>query len=168
MPFCQSPQNDIFSINGKCGKKISHNNELHLCDYHLNILYKAPPNPKKSFSPSCICLICNTYSHNSVFENSICYKCLTKEESQHISLKSLIKCFNKNPNLIYTCDNKIIIILKTFLMNLDSNLPTNFEFNIDFNQKNKLTISIDNTKIKDYTIDKFFNITIDDLFITYL
>lgn len=168
MPFCQCPQNDIFSINGKCGKKISPNNELHLCDYHLNILYKAPPNPIKAFPPSCLCLICNSYAYNSVYDNSICCQCLTKEDSKQISLKSLIKCFNKNPNLIYSCDNKIIIILKTFLVNFDTNLPNNFEFNIDFNTKNKLTISIDNHKIKDYTIDKYFNLSMTDLLITYL
>ena len=62
MPFCQCPQNDEFSLNGKCGKKISSNSDLHLCNYHLDILYKAPPNPKKSFPPSCICLICNNYN----------------------------------------------------------------------------------------------------------
>ena len=165
MPFCQCPQNDEFSLNGKCGKKINYNSDLHLCNYHLNILYKAKPNPKKAFPPSCICLICNNHNHNIIYDNSICYNCLSDNESKNITLNGLLKCFTKNQKLIYSCDNKIIVILKKFLNNFDEYLPQNYTIDIS---NNKLTIFIDNLKLKEYKIDTYFNLSMTDILITYL
>ena len=167
MPHCQAPNYDtIFSENGKCGKKIMPNSDLHLCEYHYNYLSNAPPHPNKSFNPSTICLICSCKNKYSVFVHGICLNCMPTIEANSLSLLSFLECFRKNPSLLKSCDKRITELMKDFLCDYDSTLQRHIS--IEINKNNLLIKSVYNRKIiSDYYIDSHYNL-IPNLNISYL
>ena len=129
MPFCQAPLNtNIFNVT-KCGKKIISNSELHLCQYHYDILLNSPP-PYKLFPKTNKCLFCN---NNLICELGICHDCL--ENHSDININFLLKKFEINPELIKTCNYTVIEIFKDYLSEFDYSLPRKFDFNIDKTNK---------------------------------
>ena len=129
MPFCQAPlKTNIFNIT-KCGKKIISNNFLHLCQYHYNILLNSPP-PYKFFPKTERCLFCN---NNLICDLGICNKCI--ENNSDININFILKRFERDPELVKTCNYIVVEIFKDYLSEINSSLPRKFEFNIDKTNK---------------------------------
>ena len=146
MPFCQAPiQNFILNENGKCGKKIVSNNYLHLCKYHMNILRMDPQHPIKSFSPTNNCLGCKKDSEVFLYDYGFCDTCMPNHKASNLNITNLLDFFVKNPNIVDTCDKKIIYLFKDMLEELDNSLPRNFSFAIDY--KNNIIIIKDRNNI---------------------
>ena len=161
MPHCLAPSNDdIFSINGICGRPIISNSELYLCDYHYSILKKSPDNPTKSFHSTVKCMICNYRNKNNYkyHKYGICDGCMSLEDSKHITLTKLLKIYSYNPELYYKSNYKVKLLFKHLLSEIDELLPYNFTIIITNN-----TIKIMNKKFKLIRIIKYdsnYNISI--------
>ena len=128
MPFCQAPiKSNIFN-DQKCGARIIPNSDLHLCQYHYNILLNSRPNNIIILPTSLKCLLC--MKNTGEFKNGVCNICFNKDSD--IQPNDLLKSFILDKTF-ETCDTRVIELYKDYLGNIDDSIPRIFDILINKN-----------------------------------
>ena len=134
MPFCQAPiKSNIFN-NQKCGAKIIPNSDLHLCQYHFNLLLNSTPNNNIILPSSLKCLLC--MKNTGEFKQGVCNLCFNYDRD--IKPSDILKSFIIDKTL-ETCDTRVKELYKDYLGIIDQSLPRIFDILINDNN-NYITI----------------------------
>ena len=150
MPFCQAPiKSNIFN-NQKCGMKIIPNSDLHLCQFHYDLIKNTKPISNFNLPSSNICLLC--MKQDGEFKKGFCTKCINADE---LNFNSLLELFIKK-NIIKSCDVRVVELFKDYLGSFDKTLPRLFDIEINENT-NFIEIKSENCYKKIY-FDEQYNL----------